>query len=115
MSAKKYRERINHNTFWVYSTHSGRMVHDIIKGWGTVSPSGKTVLWETWRKPTAVKQLPARELVKMFDKIVVPAIKAMPPQLVSTDIISVQPMTSYPHSKLFDQRGEKQPEEDTGR
>lgn len=87
---KKFREKINGNTFFVCSTHKDRFVHDTIKGWGRISPSGKTVLWEGWRRPPKQKKHKTNPLD--FSKFVMPMINQVFPELSIKDILSVQPL-----------------------
>ena len=55
---KKYREKIGPNTIFIASVHQNRKVHDFIKGWGTVSKTGRTILWDEWQKPKKLKIKP---------------------------------------------------------
>lgn len=87
---KKFRENINGNTFFVCSTHKDRFVHDTIKGWGRISPSGKTVLWEGWRRPP--KQNNQKSNLGDFSKFCMPMIKQTWSELSLADILSVQPL-----------------------
>jgi len=89
-SIKKYREKINGNTFFVCSTHKDRFVHDTIKGWGRISPSGKTVVWESWRR--APKQKKHKINPIDFSKFIMPTIRQMFPKLIVKDIFGTQPM-----------------------
>jgi hypothetical protein len=87
---KKFREKINGNTFFVCSTHKDRFVHDTIKGWGRVSPSGKTVVWEGWRRPPNQKNKKTNPFD--FSKIVMPMVDRVFPKLSIEDFIGTQPL-----------------------
>ena len=87
---KKYREKITASTFFVMSTHPDRFIHDIIKGWGRVSPSGKTVLWETWVRPKKTRSNPKEG---DWSKFTMPMVKTPFPDLIIADLVGTQPMS----------------------
>lgn len=90
---KKYRQRIRPGIFFVASMHPNGRVHDFVKGWGTISPSGKTILWDSWTKPKKSKRVSIKKLMENFSSVFqTPPIKNMLPVPVLTDIMSVQPM-----------------------
>ncbi len=98
---KKYREKIGPATFFVYSVHKDRFVHDIIKGWGRISPSGKTVLWESWSRPKKSKRLSTKKQIGDFKTFAMPIIgAAFADAPILTDIFSVQPM-QLPGDKTY--------------
>lgn len=71
---KKYREKIGPNTIFIASTHPNRRIHDSIKGWGTVSKTGKTILWDYWQRPKKLKIKPK------FDKAISFPVNGTPEQ-----------------------------------
>jgi hypothetical protein len=98
---KKYREKIGPATFFVYSVHKDRFVHDFVKGWGRISPSGKTVLWESWSRPKKSKRLSIKKSIENFKTFVMPVIgSAFADAAALSDIISVQPM-QLPGDKTY--------------
>jgi len=49
---RRYREKCNANTIGISSTYANQRIHDFLKGWGTISKDGKSVLWDSYRPPT---------------------------------------------------------------
>ncbi len=95
---RRYREVFTPSTLSVASTNADRRIHDYLKGWGTVSKDGKSVLWDCWR-PATKKQRDKleRHWAKNppFSKIVFPAINSMTASGVNvTDITSIQPLSN---------------------
>lgn len=70
-------------------------IHDFLKGWGTISKDGKSVLWDSYRPPTK-KQIEKLERHwkknPPFSKIIFPVINKVMPDISASDIISVQPI-----------------------
>lgn len=94
---RRYREILSSSTFMVASTHGNHRVHDFVKGWGTVSKDGKSILWDWWR-PATKKRMAALERHwkkqgGMFAKWVFPAIKNMAEVPDWREFIKVQPMS----------------------
>lgn len=93
---RRYREVRYDGTLSIASTHAERRIHDFIKGWGTVSKDGKSILWDWWR-PITKKRL--KELERHwkknppFSKVTIPMIKGSWPSFTAEEIYSVQPMT----------------------
>lgn len=92
MQVKKYRERYGPNTIFVASV-MGNRIHDTLKGWGTISKTGKTILWDSWVRPKRNSKRDAKAEQHSFDKFIVPPIKKVFPALILKDIMSVQPLS----------------------
>lgn len=96
MKTKKYREKIHGGTFFVCSTYADRRAHDCIKGWGKVSPTGKTILWDSWARPSKPKRPVGRprkdaNLPVNFEICVMPVIKKVWPALILSELVGTQP------------------------
>jgi hypothetical protein len=72
---KKFREKINGNTFFVCSTHKDRFVHDTIKG---------------WRRPPNQKNKKTNPFD--FSKIIMPMVDRVFAKLSIEDFIGTQPL-----------------------
>lgn len=70
-------------------------VHDFIKGWGQVTKSGKFVRWDHYTRPKRSKKVKASGKVSgAFPKFMYPMIRRCMPTLITSDLVSVQPLTT---------------------
>lgn len=86
---RRYREPCSPNQITV-SVRKGERVHDFFKGWGTLCKDG-SILWDYWRPPTK-RQVTRFNKRSNFDKLIFPMIKKVSPELLSSTLISVQPL-----------------------
>jgi len=101
---RRYREKCNANTIGITSTYANERIHDFIKGWGTISKDGKSVLWDSYRPPTKKQREKLERHSKKhppFSKIIFPVINKLMPELTIDQLISVQPMTNPPSGSKF--------------
>ncbi len=103
-NTRRYREPWSAGTLSVASTYANERIHDFLKGWGTISKDGKSVLWDSYR-PLTKKQ---REKLERhwrknppFSKIIFPVINKVMPELTIDQLVSVQPMTNPPSDSKF--------------
>ena len=77
----------------------------IIKGWGTISKDGKSVLWDSYRPPTTKKQREKLERHSKkhppFSKVIFPVINKVMSELTIDQLVSVQPMMNLPSGSNF--------------
>ena len=99
-NTRRCREPWSAGTLGVASTYANERIHDFLKGWGTISKDGKSVLWDSYR-PLTKKQREKmdRRLKKNppFSNIIFPVINKVMPTITAAEIVSVQPMMN-PHS-----------------
>ena len=103
-NTRRYREPWNTGTLSVASTYANERINDFIKGWGTISKDGKSVLWDTWRPPTKKQREKLERHWKKnppFSKIIFPVINKVMPELTIDQLVSVQPMTNPPSGSKF--------------
>ena len=103
-NTRRYREKCNAGTIGITSTYANERIHDFIKGWGTISKDGKSVLWDTWRPPTKKQRKKLERHSKKhppFSKIIFPVINKVMPELTIDQLVSVQPMTNLPSGSTF--------------
>ena len=103
-NTRRYREKCNAGTIGITSTYANERIHDFIKGWGTISKDGKSVLWDTWRPPTKKQREKLERHWKKnppFSKIIFPVINKVMPELTIDQLVSVQPMTNPPSGSRF--------------
>jgi len=86
---KRYREFYGPNTLSCASI-SGRRIHDFIKGWGIISVSGKSILWDHWVPVKPAKRI--KPFTGKLPDICFPLIRSMKDCSILTDLLSVQPM-----------------------
>ena len=101
---RRYREKCNANTIGITSTYANERIHDFIKGWGTISKDGKSVLWDSYRPPTKKQREKLERHSKKhppFSKIIFPVINKLMPELTIDQLVSVQPMTNPPSGSKF--------------
>ena len=101
---RRYREKCNANTIGITSTYANERIHDFIKGWGTISKDGKSVIWDTWRPPTKKQREKLERHSKKhppFSKVIFPIINKVMPELTIDQLVSVQPMTNLPSGSTF--------------
>jgi hypothetical protein len=103
-NTRRYREKCNVSTIGIASTYANERIHDFIKGWGTISKDGKSVLWDSYR-PLTKKQREKmdRRLKKNppFSKIIFPVINKVMPELTIDQLVSIQPMMNLPSGSTF--------------
>jgi hypothetical protein len=103
-NTRRYREPWSAGTLSVASTYANERIHDFLKGWGTISKDGKSVLWDTWRSPTKKQREKLERHWKKnppFSKIIFPVINKVMPELTIDQLVSVQPMTNPPSGSKF--------------
>lgn len=103
-NTRRYREPWSDGTLSVASTYANERIHDFLKGWGTISKDGKSVLWDTWRPPTKKQREKLERHWKKnppFSKIIFPVINKVMPELTIDQLVSVQPMTNPPSGSKF--------------
>ncbi len=101
---RRYREPWSCNTLSVASSYANERIHDFLKGWGTISKDGKSVIWDTWRPPTKKQRKKLERHWKKnppFSKIIFPVINKLMPELTIDQLVSVQPMTNLPSGSTF--------------
>jgi len=103
-NTRRYREKCNAGTIGITSTYANERINDFIKGWGTISKDGKSVLWDSYRPPTK-KQ---REKLERhsnknppFSEVIFPVINKVMSELTIDQLVSVQPMTNPPSGSKF--------------
>jgi hypothetical protein len=100
----RYREPWSAGTLSVASTYANERIHDFIKGWGTISKDGKSVLWDSYRPPTKKQREKLERHWRKnppFSKIIFPVINKVMPELTIDQLVSVQPMTNLPSGSTF--------------
>jgi len=103
-NTRRYREKCNAGTIGITSTYANERIHDFIKGWGTISKDGKSVIWDTWRPPTKKQREKLERHWKNnppFSKIIFPFINKVMQDLTFDLIFSVQHMTNPPSVSIF--------------
>jgi hypothetical protein len=101
---RRYREKCNANTIGITSTYANERIHDFLKGWGTISKDGKSVLWDSYRPPTKKQREKLERHWRKnppFSKIIFPVINKVMPELTIDQLVSVQPMTNLPSGSIF--------------
>jgi hypothetical protein len=103
-NTRRYREKCNAGTIGITSTYANERIHDFLKGWGTISKDGKSVLWDSYRPPTKKQREKLERHSKKnppFSKIIFPVINKVMPELTIDQLVSVQPMTNLPSGSTF--------------
>ena len=103
-NTRRYREKCNAGTIGITSTYANERINDFIKGWGTISKDGKSVLWDSYRPPTKKQREKLERHSKKnppFSKIIFPVINKVMPELTIDQLVSVQPMTNPPSGSKF--------------
>ncbi len=103
-NTRRYREKCNAGTIGIASTYENHRIHDFIKGWGTISKDGKSVLWDTWRPPTKKQREKLERHWRKnppFSKIIFPVINKVMSELTIDKLVSVQPMMNLPSGSTF--------------
>ena len=89
-SKRRFREK--QPNISIASTHKESRIHDFLKGWGTICKDG-SILWDHYRPPTKRELDRCRKnWKKLPDKLLIPIVNVLLPQLSARDIIDVQPM-----------------------
>jgi len=103
-NTRRYREKCNAGTIGITSTYANERIHDFLKGWGTISKDGKSVLWDSYRPPTKKQREKLERHWRKnppFSKIIFPVINKVMPELTIDQLVSVQPMTNLPSGSTF--------------
>lgn len=101
---RRYREPWSVGTLSVASTYANERIHDFLKGWGTISKDGKSVLWDSYRPLTKKQREKFERLSKKhppFSEVIFPVINKVMPDLTIDQLVSVQPMTNLPSGSTF--------------
>ena len=103
-NTRRYREKCNANTIGISSTYANQRIHDFLKGWGTISKDGKSVLWDSYRPLTKKQREKFERLSKKhppFSEVIFPVINKVMPDLTIDQLVSVQPMMNLPSGSTF--------------
>ena len=103
-NTRRYREPWSDGTLSVASTYANERIHDFLKGWGTISKDGKSVLWDSYRPPTKKQREKLERHSKKhppFSEVIFPVINKVMTELTIDQLISVQPMMNLPSGSTF--------------
>jgi hypothetical protein len=101
---RRYREKCGAGTLSVASKYANARIHDLFKGWGTISKDGESILWDSYRPPTKKQREKFERHSKKhppFSEVIFPVINKVMPELTIDQLVSVQPMTNLPSGSTF--------------